>query len=157
MIGYSVKHNKKAVVYWLLISRGLRKDLSLARFDKTIEECQYLTGHTVFGHMIVKMGSEQEGLAGSLSESSENTPLLNGNQEDELTGCGGSLACNPKRGLHRYLVLIFMCLLSFGENCCMMMMMIMMMMICFDLLYFFFFFIIYYYFIIITYCVKAII
>ena len=77
-------------------------------------------GHIVFGHMIVKMGSEQEGLAGSLSESSENTPLLNGNQEDELTGCGGSLACNPKRGLHRYLVLIFMCLLSFGENCMMM-------------------------------------
>ena len=42
------------------------------------------------------------------------------NKEEQLTGCGGSLACDPRRNLHRYLVLIIMCFLSFGtlsEHC----------------------------------------
>ena len=36
-------------------------------------------------------------------------------EEEELTGCGGTMACNPRRPLHRYLVLIIMCFLSFGN------------------------------------------
>ena len=35
--------------------------------------------------------------------------------QEELTGCGASLPCDPRRNLHRYLVLIVMCFLSFGE------------------------------------------
>ncbi|KAL3847745.1 hypothetical protein ACJMK2_018639, partial [Sinanodonta woodiana] len=47
----------------------------------------------------------------------EKTPLLKekyvSEDEEKLTGCGGSLACNPHRFLHRYLILIIMCFLSF--------------------------------------------
>ena len=32
----------------------------------------------------------------------------------ELTGCGATAACNPHRALHRFLVLILICFLSFG-------------------------------------------
>jgi hypothetical protein len=51
----------------------------------------------------------------------EGTPLLKGidgagDDGDELTGCGGTVCCNPRRSLHRYLVLIIMCFLSFGEH-----------------------------------------
>ncbi|XP_074658444.1 lysosomal dipeptide transporter MFSD1-like isoform X2 [Tubulanus polymorphus] len=35
-----------------------------------------------------------------------------------LTGCGGSMACDPRRALHRYLILIVMCFLSFGSYFC---------------------------------------
>ncbi|XP_021351524.1 major facilitator superfamily domain-containing protein 1-like [Mizuhopecten yessoensis] len=54
---------------------------------------------------------------------SEKTPLLNSNvheheEDEELTGCGSTLACNPRRFLHRYLVLIIMCFLSFGSYFC---------------------------------------
>ncbi|KAL5004333.1 hypothetical protein ScPMuIL_017789 [Solemya velum] len=49
----------------------------------------------------------------------ERKPLLGSDEEDiELTGCGATLACNPRRGLHRYLVLIIMCFLSFGSYFC---------------------------------------
>jgi len=50
--------------------------------------------------------------------SSEKDRLLGSDdneEEEELTGCGGTLACNPRRFLHRYLVLIIMCFLSFGK------------------------------------------
>ncbi|KAK6195515.1 hypothetical protein SNE40_000928 [Patella caerulea] len=57
------------------------------------------------------MGSEEE-----------KKPLLDhvqdDDEEEELSDCGGSLACNPRRGLHRYLVLIIMCFLSFGSYFC---------------------------------------
>ena len=36
-------------------------------------------------------------------------------EEEELSGCGATVCCDPKRPYHRYLVLIFMCFLSFGE------------------------------------------
>jgi len=52
-----------------------------------------------------------------VDEVSEKTPLVDYGEE-ELTGCGGSLPCNPKRALHRYLVLIIMCFLSFGSYFC---------------------------------------
>ena len=51
-------------------------------------------------------------------ETGEAAPLMaitDDTEDDELTGCGGSLACDPRRPLHKYLVLIIMCFLSFGE------------------------------------------
>jgi hypothetical protein len=35
---------------------------------------------------------------------------------EELTGCGATVACNPHRSVHRFLVLIIMCFLSFGKT-----------------------------------------
>ncbi|KAJ8313236.1 hypothetical protein KUTeg_009213 [Tegillarca granosa] len=54
---------------------------------------------------------------------SEKKPLLDSvPDEDEeevpLEGCGGTMACNPHKALHRYLVLIIMCFLSFGSYFC---------------------------------------
>ncbi|XP_055859252.1 major facilitator superfamily domain-containing protein 1 [Episyrphus balteatus] len=34
------------------------------------------------------------------------------------TGCGASMCCNPSSGLHRFIALIFMCLLGFGSYFC---------------------------------------
>lgn len=31
------------------------------------------------------------------------------------SGCGASMCCNPSSGLHRFIALIFMCLLGFGK------------------------------------------
>jgi hypothetical protein len=47
----------------------------------------------------------------------EKTPLIKeyDGEEEELSACGATLACNPRRPLHRYLVLIIMCFLSFGK------------------------------------------
>ena len=36
-------------------------------------------------------------------------------EEVELTGCGASSFCNPYKRLHRYIVLIPICFLSFGK------------------------------------------
>lgn len=51
-------------------------------------------------------------------EPKETTRLLGSQdgmeEEEQLTGCGATLACDPRRKVHRYLVLILMCLLSFG-------------------------------------------
>ncbi|KAL4220565.1 Major facilitator superfamily domain-containing protein 1 [Mactra antiquata] len=50
----------------------------------------------------------------------EKTPLIKtyDDEVEELTGCGATLPCNPTRPLHRYLVLIIMCFLSFGSYFC---------------------------------------
>ncbi|XP_041351508.1 major facilitator superfamily domain-containing protein 1-like [Gigantopelta aegis] len=48
----------------------------------------------------------------------EKKPLLGSTEEEELSGCGATLACNPRRSLHRYLILIIMCFLSFGSYFC---------------------------------------
>lgn len=52
----------------------------------------------------------------------EKSPLIKDydvtGEEEELTGCGATLPCNPRRPLHRYLVLIIMCFLSFGSYFC---------------------------------------
>ncbi|XP_054771784.2 major facilitator superfamily domain-containing protein 1-like [Lytechinus pictus] len=58
----------------------------------------------------------------------ENAPLLSGRpdrnqiQDDdedvELSGCGATVCCDPRRALHRYLILIFICFLSFGSYFC---------------------------------------
>jgi len=64
-----------------------------------------LAGHVTRYHMISKM------------DATEGTPLMAKDEhEQELPGCGGTLACDPRRNLHRYLVLILMCLLSFGMS-----------------------------------------
>lgn len=56
----------------------------------------------------------------------ENTPLIQSEAKsddprtqpltEELTGCGATIACDPRHPLHRYLVLILMCFLSFGNT-----------------------------------------
>ncbi|XP_070539369.1 lysosomal dipeptide transporter MFSD1-like [Ptychodera flava] len=50
----------------------------------------------------------------------EKSPLLRDknlpkSDDVELTGCGAMAACNPRNRLHRYLVLILMCFLSYGS------------------------------------------
>ncbi|CAH8590608.1 unnamed protein product [Heterobilharzia americana] len=40
------------------------------------------------------------------------------NDNLQLTGCGGSWACDPRRRPHRYIVLIFICFLCFGNYFC---------------------------------------
>ena len=42
---------------------------------------------------------------------------INEAQEDEveLTGCSAKPCCNPSHPLHRFLALLFMCLLGFGK------------------------------------------
>lgn len=39
-------------------------------------------------------------------------------EEFVIHGCGGSAACDPRRRLHRYLMLFFICFLSFGSYFC---------------------------------------
>ena len=47
-------------------------------------------------------------------------PLISASVPDsECKGCGSSALCDPRRALHRYFVLIFICFLSFGNyGCC---------------------------------------
>lgn len=60
--------------------------------------------------------------------SDDNLPIVDNEQlparmggppDNELdpqpTGCGASACCNPSSGFHRFLALIFMCLLGFGK------------------------------------------
>lgn len=63
-------------------------------------------------------GSEKPNYVQSASNDVSDSSTSTDTQEDhvQLTGIGGSLACDPRRWLHRYLVLIFMCLLSFGKS-----------------------------------------
>ncbi|XP_067944720.1 lysosomal dipeptide transporter MFSD1-like [Watersipora subatra] len=71
--------------------------------------------------MTEKMADDQETRDGVRSPSSEGTPLVpkeDMEEEVELSDCGASLPCNPRRYMHRYIVLIFMCLLSFGSYFC---------------------------------------
>lgn len=49
-----------------------------------------------------------------MEDENEKTPLMREN-EVELTGCGATAACDPRRPVHKYLVLIVMCFLSFGN------------------------------------------
>ena len=50
--------------------------------------------------------------------------VVNGGSEDdsqistELTGCGASALCDPRRMPHRFIALILMCLLGFGSTFC---------------------------------------
>uniref|UniRef100_U5ET16 Lysosomal dipeptide transporter MFSD1 n=1 Tax=Corethrella appendiculata TaxID=1370023 RepID=U5ET16_9DIPT len=37
---------------------------------------------------------------------------------EELSGCGATACCNPSHGVHRFLALIFMCLVGFGSYFC---------------------------------------
>lgn len=53
----------------------------------------------------------------------EDTDYQSGNQIDneldpELTGCGATACCNPSHSVHRFIALIFMCLLGFGSYFC---------------------------------------
>lgn len=66
-----------------------------------------------------------------MPENNDTDPILDetipyrglGDQEDneldpELTGCGASACCNPASPVHRFIALIFMCLLGFGSYFC---------------------------------------
>lgn len=55
--------------------------------------------------------SEKKPLLGAVNEGDDG-------EEEVLEGCGGTMACNPHRPLHRYLVLAVMCFLSFGSYFC---------------------------------------
>jgi hypothetical protein len=46
----------------------------------------------------------------------ETKPLLDKEPDDESQGCGSVAICNPRRRLHRYIILIFICSLSFGKH-----------------------------------------
>lgn len=35
---------------------------------------------------------------------------------EELHGCAATACCNPSASLHRFIALIFMCLVGFGEK-----------------------------------------
>ncbi|XP_013421243.1 major facilitator superfamily domain-containing protein 1 [Lingula anatina] len=49
----------------------------------------------------------------------DNGPVVAVPEDDVvLEGCGGTLACDPRRALHKYLILIIMCFLSFGSYFC---------------------------------------
>lgn len=72
--------------------------------------------------MTAKMDADQkkeDSVAGNSSGHSETSPLIpkevTAEEDDYEDCCGSALACDPRRGLHRYLVLILMCLLSFGK------------------------------------------
>jgi len=46
----------------------------------------------------------------------ETRPLIPaGVPDNEQKGCASSALCDPRRALHRYFVLIFICFLSFGS------------------------------------------
>ncbi|XP_035693514.1 major facilitator superfamily domain-containing protein 1-like [Branchiostoma floridae] len=57
-----------------------------------------------------------------MAEPDEKSPLVkrrnSSEDEEELTGCGASAACDPRRALHRFLVLWLICFLSFGSYFC---------------------------------------
>lgn len=42
------------------------------------------------------------------------------NEDNELdeqpTGCGASACCNPRSSVHRFIALMFMCLVGFGKT-----------------------------------------
>ncbi|XP_068732663.1 lysosomal dipeptide transporter MFSD1-like [Montipora capricornis] len=55
-------------------------------------------------------------------DSTEKSPLLSNNtlhdSDEDLSSCGASVCCDPKRNLHRYFVLGLICFLSFGSYYC---------------------------------------
>lgn len=67
--------------------------------------------------MIVKMAEVQDVASVPPAENSDRDDLIDSDETSqyEPTGLGATLACDPRRSLHRYLVLILMCLLSFGK------------------------------------------
>ena len=64
-------------------------------------------------------GLREEELTPLIGESVASTTSIRINgqgttQDEEDFGCMASPLCNPKKPLHRYFVLIFMCFLGFG-------------------------------------------
>lgn len=53
------------------------------------------------------------------NDDDQSRPILRDQDDNELdlqpTGCGASACCNPSSTLHRFIALIFMCLLGFGK------------------------------------------
>lgn len=42
-------------------------------------------------------------------------PTVDNELQEVLTGCGATACCNPAATLHRFIALILMCLVGFGE------------------------------------------
>eukprot|EP00112_Aurelia_sp_Birch-Aquarium-sp1_P024618 Seg786.5 transcript_id=Seg786.5/GoldUCD/mRNA.D3Y31 product="Major facilitator superfamily domain-containing protein 1" protein_id=Seg786.5/GoldUCD/D3Y31 len=53
------------------------------------------------------------------TEASDSLTEFSHNKSYEPEGCGGSAFCDPRRRHHRFLILIFICFLSFGTYFCM--------------------------------------
>jgi hypothetical protein len=50
---------------------------------------------------------------GEFHNDSEN--IVAPSEDLELTGCAAKPCCNPSHTLHRFMALLFMCLLGFGK------------------------------------------
>ena len=54
-------------------------------------------------------------------DSTEESPLIKNNKlhgsDEDISSCGASACCDPKRNVHRYFVLGLICFLSFGKSC----------------------------------------
>ena len=45
-------------------------------------------------------------------------PSVENDDDVQLSGCGATPCCDPRRAVHRFVVLIFICFLSFGSYFC---------------------------------------
>lgn len=55
-------------------------------------------------------------MAIDVEDNMDRTPIIRDDELTEpLTGCASTACCNPSATLHRFIALIFMCLLGFGE------------------------------------------
>lgn len=57
-------------------------------------------------------------MAIDVEENMDRTPIVRAADDElaePLTGCASTACCNPSSTLHRFIALIFMCLLGFGE------------------------------------------
>ena len=57
-------------------------------------------------------------------DGTEKSPLIKSNRnntlhdsDEDISSCGASVCCDPKRNVHRYFVLGLICFLSFGKSC----------------------------------------
>ncbi|XP_069677136.1 lysosomal dipeptide transporter MFSD1-like isoform X1 [Periplaneta americana] len=55
---------------------------------------------------------------GHIHNDTENLIPPNDEEGEELTGCAARACCNPNHALHRFMALLFMCLLGFGSYFC---------------------------------------
>lgn len=64
-----------------------------------------------------EVADERQGiLSGSSSQNGSSSRWAS--EPEQLTACGASVCCDPRRNCHRFVVLIFMCFLCFGSFFC---------------------------------------
>lgn len=105
---YYFERSRDHNVWWFIITSTLK---SLTH--RNTRQCPRLNStfshHWFHGREMTDSQSEKKPLLGAVNEGDDG-------EEEVLEGCGGTMACNPHRPLHRYLVLAIMCFLSFGES-----------------------------------------